>query len=76
MAEEREWDKGWPDWQDDGRRVETERDDGSFLQGKLCFDDFTAGPDESPIWQILLDSGEVLSFAGELKHWRFLGEKK
>lgn len=69
-----DWNKGWPDWQDDGKKVEVECEDGSSIIGKLCFEDFSPGPDESPYWQIELEDGKIICFASEQVNWKFTNE--
>jgi hypothetical protein len=66
-----EWDDGWPDWSDGGRRVEIQLNDGTVLAGTLRTDDVGFdGEDEYPIHVVVADDGTRHSFAGA-KHWRF-----
>lgn len=47
----------WPDWRDDGKRVEVEPDDGTTVAGKLEIDDFLVDGDgeEIPIFMVIAD---------------------
>lgn len=63
----------WPDWKDDGRRVEVEPEDGRTVQGELFVADFFADGegDEIPIFEVRTDDGAEHGFAAN-KRWRFL----
>lgn len=69
----KQWAEAWPDWQDAGRRIEIEYDDGTAVAGKLDVDDFfPAGQgDEVPVFAVIDDAGIKHSFADN-KRWRFL----
>jgi hypothetical protein len=62
----------WPDWQDAGKRVEVEYDDGSTVIGTLTINDFHFnGEDETPEFSINADDGTEQSFVMN-RRWRFL----
>ena len=60
----------WPDWQDVGRRVDMLMDDGLPFSGVLSADEFWTGEEEIPVFSVMLDSGDIVSFA-EHNRWRF-----
>jgi hypothetical protein len=66
----------WPDWEDNGRRLEFTYPNGRTLAGELVLEDVGFdGEDEYPIWVILTDDGVELSFVQEdieAVTWRFL----
>lgn len=68
-----DWTKtGWPDWPDEGKRVEVEFDNGMMVQGTLDIDDvFFTGEDEVPVFFVITDDGKKQSFA-DANRWRFL----
>lgn len=69
----KKWSEAWPDWQDAGKRVEIERDDGTTVAGKLAVDDFfpDGEGDEVPVFAVMADDGTKHSFADN-ERWRFL----
>jgi hypothetical protein len=69
-----DWLEAWPDWADDGRRVELVLENGRTVDGILRIDDVVPDGegDEYPIWIVTLDDGGKLSFAGDMRKWRFL----
>jgi hypothetical protein len=66
------WNDAWPGWQDTGKRVEIEHDDGSTASGKLEVDDFFSDGEgeEIPVFIIIADDGTKHSFADN-DRWRF-----
>lgn len=61
----------WPDWQDAGRVVILEMDDGRRVSGVLFVkDEFWTGVDEVPIFRVRLMDGSDVSFADHAR-WSF-----
>lgn len=60
----------WPDWGDDGRRVEIRLDDGATVVGTLEQVDETPGPDEAPLFDVVADDGRRVALV-ESAEWRW-----
>lgn len=62
----------WPDWQDSGKNVEIKMRDGRILCGQLfAEDEFFTGEDEVPLFMVVLEDGQKISFA-ECEEWKFI----
>lgn len=63
---------GWPGWEDSGRQVQVEYENGSIVQGELFIEDFfpSGEGDEVPVFQVLDGAGNKHSF-GMNKRWQW-----
>lgn len=64
--------QAWPDWKDSGLRVLMKLPGGRLVSGVLfAGDEFWTGEAEVPLFRVITDAGEDLSFADH-EAWRFV----
>jgi hypothetical protein len=60
----------YPDWNDSGKRIKARLRDGKEIEGLLSAGDFGFnGEDEYPIFSVILNSGQQISFA-DVDAWK------
>ena len=62
-----------PDWHDMGKQVEAETTDGAHVIGELEYYDMTPGPNENPLFHLVVE-GRKLNWFDDVAKFRYINK--